>query len=219
MVRSSRRKTAPTSTGNLEDEHGVQESRRSRGGLHETAIVLACAPSSLITLVFTLRPTQKLARRLRLQIPTTMPDVQNYVADWCVQDFRAGPTRYLLFVNTPSLFPVIIHARGVNTVDRLIRGFAEGFKLSWEGTPSMKQFDRGIAAELATMQLGRVPGRSLLGSTNDFIRMAYFHLHEDGCSPAETSRALADAPMGYLGMNSPDRVFLKLNGQRRAQAD
>jgi hypothetical protein len=162
--------------------------------------------------VFTLRPAQKLARRLRLQIPATTPDVQNYVADWCVQDFCAGPTRYLLFVNTPSLFPVVIHARGLNTLDRLIRGFAEGFKLSWDGTRWMSQFERWIAPELSTMQLGRIPGRSLLGSTNDFIRMAHFHLKDDGCSPAETSRVLADSPMGYLGMNSPDRVFPKLKG-------
>jgi hypothetical protein len=162
--------------------------------------------------VFTVRPTQKLARQLRLQIPKTTPDVQNYVADWCVQDFRAGRTRYLLFVNTPSLFPVIIHARGLNTLDLLIRGFAEGFKLSCEGTRWMSQFERWIAPELSTVQLSQIPGRSFLGSTNDFIRMAHFHLHEDGCSPAETSRLLADAPMGYLGMNSSDRVFQKLKG-------
>ena len=164
----------------------------------------------IITFVFTLRPTQKLAQRLRLPIPASTPNIQNYVADWCVQDFRAGRTRYLLFVNTPSLLPLIVHARGLNTLDGLIRGFVEGFKITWEGTPWMSQFDRWIAPELPTVQLGRIPGRSLLGSTNDFIRMAYFHLHEDGRSPAKTSRELACAPMGYLGMNSPERVFLTL---------
>jgi hypothetical protein len=141
-----------------------------------------------------------------------MPNVQNYVADWCVQDFRAGATRYLLFVNTPSLFPVIIHARGLNTLPRLVRAFAEGLEATLESMPGMSQYERWIAPELSDVELGRVPGRSLLGSTNDFIRMAYFHLHEDGCSIVETSRELACAPMGYLGMSSPDRAFLTLKG-------
>jgi len=163
--------------------------------------------------MLTLRPTQKLARRLHLQVPATTPEVQNRVADWCVQDFYAGRTRYLLFVNTPSLFPVIIPARGLNTLDRIIRGFGDGLKLTLKGTPWMSQFDRWIAPELSTTQLARIPGRSLLGSTNDFIRMAYFYLHEDGCSPVKTSRGLARAPMNYLGMNSPERVFPQLKGR------
>lgn len=162
--------------------------------------------------MFLLRPTQKLARRLGLQIPATLPEVKNRLADWCAQDFQAGRIRYLLFVNTASLFPVIVPARGVTTLGRLMRAFDDGAKLTLQRTPWMSQFDRWIAPELSEVQLGRIPGRSLLGSTNDFIRMACFYLHEDGVSPEETSVHLARAPMGYLGMNSPDRVFPKLKG-------
>lgn len=162
--------------------------------------------------MLTLRPTQKFARRLGLQLPSTTPNVQNYVADWCVHEFSAGRIRYLLFVNTPSLLPVIIPARGINNLDRLVGGFADGLKLTLEGTPGMDQFERWIAPELSAAQLGRIPGRSLLGSMNDLVRLAYFYLHEDKVPLVETSRALARAPMSYLGMNSPDRVFLTLKG-------
>jgi hypothetical protein len=162
--------------------------------------------------VFVLRPTQKLAKILGLLVPATTPEVRNYVADWCVQDFKVGRIRYLLFVNTASLLPVIVHARGANELSTLMSVFAEGLKLTFEGTPWTAQLQRWILPELSNVQLGRIPGRSLLGSTNDFIRMACFHLQE-GDSLEQTSRSLAKAPMGYLGMNSPDRVFPKLRGR------
>jgi hypothetical protein len=152
------------------------------------------------------------ARRLKLQLPPATPNVQNYVADWCVHEFSVDRIRYLLFVNTPSLFPMIIPARGIKHLDHLREDFAEGLKLTLEGTPGMAQFDRWIAPELSATQLGRIPGRSLLGSMNDFIHLAYFYLHEDKVPLVETSRALARVPMSYLGRNSPDRVFPTLKG-------
>ena len=141
-----------------------------------------------------------------------MPETTNWVADWCVQDFSAGRIRYLLFVNTASLYPVIVHARGLNSLDRLVNAFETGLRQTLQGTLAENHLKRWILPELSKVELGRIPGRSLLGSTNDFIRMAYFHLHEDGLSLEETSRELAQAPMSYLGGKSPDRVFPKLKG-------
>jgi len=160
--------------------------------------------------VFTLRPTLKLARKLRISIPDKQAVVQNPVADWCVHDFSAG-RRYYLFVNTPSLFPVIVPARGLKTLDGLVRAFLEELKLISRGSPLQeRQFERWIEPELSTLQLARIPNRSIMGSMNDFTRMARFHLTEDGDAPVAASRRLARAPMGYLDMDSPDRVFPKL---------
>ena len=159
-----------------------------------------------------LRPTQKLASKFGLKVPAVTPETRNWVADWCVQDFSAGRIRYLLFVNTASLYPVVIRASGVNSLDRLVGAFETGVRQTLTGTPGMSHLERGILPELSNVALGRIPSRSLLGSTNDFIRMAYFHLHEDGLSLEETSRELAQAPMSYLGGKSPDRVFPKLKG-------
>lgn len=159
-----------------------------------------------------IRPTQKFASRIGLKLPAVTPETRNWVADWCVQDFSVGRIRYILFVNTASLYPVLVHARGLNTLERLVRGFETGARLTLTGTPGESQLERWIVPELSKVELGRIPGRSLLGSTNDFIRMAYFCLHEDGASLEDTSRLLAQAPMSYLGFKSPDRVFPKLKG-------
>jgi len=159
--------------------------------------------------MFTLRPTQKLARRLGLPKAPGFPVVTNRIADWCVQDFQVGRYRYLLFANTASLLPVVVHARGAVDAATLLAAFVSGFDAAMRGRPGFGQFERWIEPELSQVQFASVPGRSLLGSTNDFIRMAWFHLAE-GDSPAQCSQRLARAPMGFLGMNSPERVFPKL---------
>jgi hypothetical protein len=175
-------------------------------------LLRSAVKTSVAGIVLLFRPTQKLASRLGWKLPAVTPPTRNWVTDWCVQDFSAGRIRYLLFANTASLYPVIVRARGVNTLESLVRAFEIGVRQTLKGTAGEGHLERWILPELSKVELGRIPGRSLLGSTNDFIRMAYFDLHEDGVSVEDTSRRLAQVPMTYLGFKSPDRVFPALKG-------
>lgn len=157
--------------------------------------------------MLTIRPTKLLARRLGIGLPATPPVVTNRVADWCAHEFRAQRYKYLIFFNTASLYPVLTHARGVTDDSELIKRLLAAVRLNFEGTELEFHYQRWIAPELAAVQWAPIPDRSIMGSMNDLILMAKYHLENRDESPVELSRLLARTPMSVLGMNSPDRVF------------
>lgn len=162
--------------------------------------------------MLTLRPTKLLARRLGIAVPAKPPPVANRVADWCAHEFRARRFKYLIFVNTASLYPVVTFARGVTDDHELITRLVETLKLNFEGTELEFQYQRRIAPELAEVQWAPIPDRSIMGSMNELIAMAKDHLEERDEAPVELGRWLGQSPLSALGMDSPDRVFPKLGG-------
>lgn len=164
--------------------------------------------------MLTIRPTKMLTRRLDLELPVTPPTVRNRVADWCAHEFRVGRFRYLIFCNTASLYPVVTLARGVVDDHTLIERLVAGLRMALAEGKLAFQFERWIVPELPAVQWAPIPDRSILGSINDMIAMAKYSLQHRDESPVELSRWLAESPMSALGMNSPDRVFPTLTGQR-----
>lgn len=160
--------------------------------------------------MLTLRPTKMLARRLHLTVPATPPPVANRVADWCAHEFTTGRYRYLLFWNTAAFLPILVHGRGVRDDHDLVTRLNDALKMVMEGTDLEFRYQRWIAPELSAVQWAPIPSRSVLGTMNDFMIMAKYHLTEMDQSPLEISRLMAEAPMSALGMNSPDRAFRSL---------
>lgn len=163
--------------------------------------------------MLTIRPTKMLAKRLRLEVPSVPPPVANRVADWGAHEFRVGHYRYLIFFNTASLYPVLTHGKGVTDEHDLITRLADSVKLVMCGTELEFHYQRWIAPELGEVQFAPIPDRSIMGSMNDLISMAKYHLAYRDESPVELSLKLATSPMGIFGMNSPGEVFRKLRGR------
>ena len=160
--------------------------------------------------MLTLRPTQMLARRLHLTVPAAPPPVANRVADWCAHEFTASRHRYLLFWNTAAFLPVLVHGRGVRDDHDLIMRLVDGLKLVMTGNDLQFYFQRWIEPELGEVQWAPIPSRSVLGTLNDFMIMAQYHLTERNQSPLEIAELMAKAPMSALGMNSPAEAFRSL---------
>jgi len=160
--------------------------------------------------MLTLRPTKMLARRLRLTVPAAPPPVTNRVADWCAHEFTAAHHRYLLFWNTAAFLPVLVQGRGVRDDHDLIMRLNDGLKLVMVGNDLEAHYQRWIAPELSAVQWAPIPSRSVLGTMNDFMIMAKYHLAELDQSPLEISRLMAGAPMSALGRNSPAKAFYSL---------
>jgi hypothetical protein len=160
--------------------------------------------------MLTLRPTKILARRLHLNVPAVPPPVTNRVADWCAHEFRVARHRYLLFWNTAAFLPVLMDGRGVRDDHDLILRLAGGLKLVMGGTELEFHYQRWIAPELGIVQWAPIPSRSVLGTMNDLMIMAKYHLDAGDQSPVELSLRLAETPLSALGMNSPDRAFRSL---------
>ena len=160
--------------------------------------------------MLTIRPTKMLARRLRLGATAEiMPVVTNRVADWCAHEFLVSRRRYLIFCNTASLYPVVTEARGVTDDDTLVRRLLAALRLNLADGPLGFAYERWIAPGGAEVQWAPIPDRPALGSINELVFAAKWGLI-DGKSPAELSGWLAQTPLSVLGMNSPDRVFLKI---------
>lgn len=163
--------------------------------------------------MLTLRPTKMLARRLGIAVPTSPPPVANRVADWCVHEFRDGGHRFLILVNTASLYPLVLHGRGVNDEATLVRRCGESLQLNFVGTPLEFQYQRWIAPELTAVQWSPIPDKAVLSSINEMILMARHGMDK---SPVELSQWLAETPMKVIGHDSPDRVFPKLRGPQNS---
>lgn len=160
--------------------------------------------------MLTLRPTKMLARRLKLEVPATPPLVANRVADWCAHEFTAVRHRYLLFWNTAAFYPVLVHGRGVRDDHDLIERLVDGLKLVLGGTELEFHYQRWIAPELGEVQWAPIPSRSVLGTMNDLMLMAKYHLEFRDESPVEVALRLAEAPLSALGMASPAKAFRSL---------
>lgn len=148
-----------------------------------------------------------LARRLKLPVVVAPPPVTNRAADWCAHEFTAVRHRHLLFCQTATFYPVLVHGRGVRDDHDLIVRLSEGLRLVMGGAELESCYRRWIEPELAEVQWGPIPSRSVLGTINELMLMAKYHLEYRDESPVELSLRLAGTPLSALGMNSPARAM------------
>jgi len=108
------------------------------------------------------------------------------------------------------LYPVFAKAIDVTDDESLIRRTV-GMILRVLPENGFTEQAKIIERELtAGVQWAPIPDRSVLGSINDFIRMAEFHFEDPALTPVTLSKRLGITPMSTLGMNSPDRAFATL---------
>lgn len=156
--------------------------------------------------MLTLRPTKTLARRMALSVEPSEGPLANPYADWSLHNFTFSSYRYLIVVNTRSLLPVVIRARGITTgpvlVAALMKSVGDNLRISGWGS----LFERFILADAAATKFAPIEGRSLLGSINELVYHAKVELNAG--LPAEAAGfRLREIPMTYLGGNSADRIF------------
>ena len=145
-----------------------------------------------------------------LRIPPVAPVVKSRVADWCVHTFPMGKEPWLIFCNTASLYPVFAKGLGVTNDETLVRR-AVGMVLRVLRENGFSSQAKIIEQEVTLgVQWAPIPDRSVLGSINDFIRVADFHFDDANLTPAILSQRLGITPMTALGMNDPARAFATL---------
>jgi len=103
-----------------------------------------------------------------------------------------------------------VQGRGLRDNHDLIMRLIDGLKLVMSSNDLEFHFQRWIAPELNEVQWAPIPTRSVLGTMNDLMLMAKYHLAERDESPMELSQLLAKAPLSALGMNSPAKAFRSL---------
>ena len=164
-----------------------------------------------------LRPTLKLAAKLKLDPLKDLPAANTRIADWCVRGFKCGRVSYLLFSNTYSLFSIVASQRGVTNAKTLRTAFATAVDQNLDRAEHGQHHASAILAAMADCQFSRCHDRAVLGSINELAWMAECHLAR-GDSDATTVSLINQAPMGLLDMDNPARRFAALTSDSRTSA-
>jgi hypothetical protein len=156
-----------------------------------------------------LRLTKMLAKRLSLTVAPQAIDSTNPYADWCVHQFSFVRHRFLIAVNTRSLLPVVMPARGATDRATLITRVLQQVEMHLRDRGWSELFEEFILPEASAVILGTIDNRSLQSSINDLIFLASAYL-ESGLSVSDVNFRLGEAPMGYLEMDHPRMVFPRM---------
>lgn len=156
------------------------------------------------------RLTQKMAKKIKESPSLYCPADSNPYIDWSAHSFTAQRAQYIIITNLTSLYSIILHGRGITDdaafIDHAMSGMADfmcrdGYEF---------QFRRLIAPNATDTVFVKLSDRRVLGSMNDLIRMAKWHLAKGQLSPFEAAKKINKAPMSYLDYDHPRRAFPKM---------
>lgn len=156
------------------------------------------------------RLTQKMAKKIKESPTMICPVSANPYIDWSAHLFTAERAHYIIITNSTSLYSIILHGRGItddaNFIDHVMSEMAnfmcqDGYEF---------QFRRLIAPNATESLFVKLSDRRVMGSMNDLVRMAKWHLIEGQVSPFDTAEKINTAPMSYLGYDHPKRAFGKM---------
>jgi hypothetical protein len=155
--------------------------------------------------MLTLRLTQVLARRLKVDLPAEVAPAGHACADWCCHSFSVARHRYLLVTHATTFYSVVMHAHGASTAPGLIKTVISGLGNYLSGAGHAFAFEQLIAPQLAEITFSPVQSRPITGVMNQFIQMAPSFLVD--LSPFETSDRLNRCPVGPLDGKFPTHRF------------
>jgi hypothetical protein len=173
-----------------------------------------------------LRCTQKLLRQMRAAPLSDEGEPANRLGDWYANALNIGRLRLVLCVSERSLLPVILQAREYRTLPTRLLPEVR-WLLASIGVPSAVAVAEVSAME--PMSVGKTRSRTVLGSMNQMLLDAYYHLTDPRHVPElrATSLHLCTAIYSQLGHGRWDygspteatlQILLKEGGGERAGA-
>jgi len=163
------------------------------------------------------RLTQKLGKKIG-QAPThrLLPD-PNPFADWTGHLFTVERVQYIILANTPSLYSIVFHGRGVTDQSSFFKQSFSSMHEFMADDGNEFFFRRFIEPQTGEAVFSKSGDRSVLGSMNDLIHQAKLYLGQRGLSPFEASTRVNESPMSYLDHDRPANAFRNLKiGERKA---
>ena len=155
--------------------------------------------------MLTLRLTQKLASRLQVELPATVPPGRQACADWCCHAFTFARRRHLLITHPTTFFSVVMLARGAGNASDFIRTVSAGLHTYLAHSGHAVVYEQLIAPEMMAVSFSPINNRQVLGVMNDFIQIAPHYLND--LSPFETSDRLNHCPVSPLRGGTPASSF------------
>jgi hypothetical protein len=126
------------------------------------------------------------------------------LGDWYAAPLSVGHTRLIMCVSETSLLPVLVRSQSrVGLVSR----FQSAVLAVLTALGLSKATVASEGWHLQEVIIGRATSLSVLGSMNDFARMAWWHIEAKGDGDlVGLALQLAEAPCGPLAYRSPQQV-------------
>lgn len=155
----------------------------------------------------TLRCTRKLRERLKQVHVLPISPSTTLLGDWYCNLVYFGRTQVILCVSEKSLLPILIPARDAPSFHTRLTDALTTILTIWGIHQDAIQFELN---QMDEYQIAPTVNRSVLGSLNDFERMASFMLDQPiPPSFIDVSIKLAQTPCSPIGYKSPDVVTIQ----------
>jgi Domain of unknown function (DUF6933) len=137
-----------------------------------------------------IRLSQKLAKKIKESPTESLPADPNPFADWSAHFFTADRAQYIILMNTPSLYSVVMYGRGVANDDQFLDCAIENLRdfMIHDGLESI--YTQFIVPVSKTVRFSKALNRSAIGSMNELIAFAKLDLVENELPLIDTSLRL-----------------------------
>ncbi len=145
-----------------------------------------------------LRCTQRLLKKLKVQPEKALPAATNRLGDWYANVLNVGPKRFVIATSERTLLTVVVPARDAPRLRERIREAVHDmlFRIRVP-LPLAAEEVRGMER----MPIGKTADRSVLGSMNEFAFLAKHFVAGEPGGPVDLLRLqmfLANTPMGAI---------------------
>ena len=160
--------------------------------------------------MFSLRCTRKLLGKLKVKPDLSPPAPTTRLGDWYASTFNVGWNRLVLCTSERTLLPVLVPIAGPDLPGKLEMALGEMLKSI--GVPATLADEE--LRQMSELTVGKAASLSVLGSMQDFKRMARFEVAEKP-SLLHVSLELAEAPCGPMKYRTPIEATLEAFGVER----
>jgi hypothetical protein len=160
-----------------------------------------------------IRLSQKLATKVKVKSPGSLPLHQNPLADWSAHLFVADRTQYILLTNTKSLYSTVCYGKGITSDGMFIQRALESIREFMNDDGFAAAYQQLIVPECGGVRFAKALNRQVIGSMNDMIGHAAMWMIERELSPHDVGFKLNEIPFSCLtgpegrGYANPREVF------------
>ncbi len=165
----------------------------------------------MVKMIF--RLSSKLGIKIHVLPEDRLPAMANPYCDWSANLFTANRSQYIIIMNTVSLFSIVTHGRGITDDSTFLRCAMCLIEEMLHDIGQECIFEQFLASRTERIQFSKSLNASVIGSMNDLVRHAKWHLARGKLSPHQTSLRLNRIPMGSLKYAFPIEAFLNLRGE------
>jgi len=155
-------------------------------------------------------PTIKLAKKLRIDALESSASVPEDLATWYANLFRVDRVQYMLFINAPTLFSVLVYGRGVTNRGRMCDVFDAALRDYLTPYGLYEPYCLAVGAELLSREFYKTSNRSVLGTMNDRIAACQWYRADDERYLLYMSNLLNQTPSKPIEFRLPVRAFIEL---------